>query len=148
MGSEEVDWIVSKCPEDRQTLLFSATFPPSVVALSKRTQKSPQFVQVEATDETGQIQQAAYRTTPDERLGLIARILAAYQPERAIVFCHLREDVNYVTEQLWKRGASVIGMHGGLEQRDREEALLELYMQSVRVLVATDVVARGLDIPS
>lgn len=145
--AEEVEGIVSHAPADRQTLLFSATFPEGVDALSGRTQRDP--VQVSAGDQgqTGVIHEAAYRTTFHDRIGLVARLLASHQPERALVFCETRQDTNDMAEGLCDRGASAIALHGDLDQRSRDEALLQLLGGSARVLVATDVAARGLDIP-
>jgi ATP-independent RNA helicase DbpA len=145
--SEEVEGIVALAPADRQTLLFSATFPDGVDALSARTQRDP--VRVAAGDQgrTGTIHEAAYRTTPDDRIGLVARLLAHHRPDRALVFCETRHDTEELADGLRDRGASAVALHGDLDQRTRDEALLQLLGGSARVLVATDVAARGLDIP-
>ena len=145
--AEEVEGIVAHAPADRQTLLFSATFPAGVDTLSGRTQRDP--VQVSAGDQgqTGTIHEAAYRTAFADRIGLVARLLAAHQPERALVFCETRQDTDDMAAGLCERGASAIALHGDLDQRSRDEALLQLQGGSARVLVATDVAARGLDIP-
>ncbi|MEC7949319.1 MAG: ATP-dependent RNA helicase DbpA [Myxococcota bacterium] len=146
--SEEVGGIVSHAPADRQTLLFSATFPEGVEALSRRTQRSP--IQVSAGDagDTGVIHEAAFRTGIHDRIGLVARLLAAHQPTRALVFCETRQDTQDMADGLRARGASVLALHGDLDQRSRDASLLQLLGESTRILVATDVAARGLDIPA
>jgi ATP-independent RNA helicase DbpA len=145
--AEEVGGIVDLTPAARQTLLFSATFPEGVEALSARTQRDPVRVAVEDDGETGTIHEAAFRTTMDGRIGLVARLLAAHRPERALVFCETRLDTEDMAMGLRDRGASAIALHGDLDQRTRDEALWQLLGSSARVLVATDVAARGLDIP-
>lgn len=145
--ADEVGGIVDETPRERQTLLFSATFPEGVEALSARTQREPVRVAVADDGATGTIHEAAYRTTPDGRVGLVARLLATHRPERALVFCETRVDTEDVALGLRERGASAIALHGDLDQRTRDEALWQLLGGSARVLVATDVAARGLDIP-
>lgn len=145
--ADEVGGIVDETPRERQTLLFSATFPEGVEALSARTQREPVRVAVADDGATGTIHEAAYRTTPDGRVGLVARLLATHRPERALVFCETRVDTEDVALGLRDRGASAIALHGDLDQRTRDEALWQLLGGSARVLVATDVAARGLDIP-
>jgi len=145
--AEEVGGIVDETPRERQTLLFSATFPEGVEALSARTQRKPVRVAVADDGATGTIHEAAYRTTPDGRVGLVARLLATHRPERALVFCETRVDTEDMALGLRDRGASAIALHGDLDQRTRDEALWQLLGGSARVLVATDVAARGLDIP-
>lgn len=146
--AEEVEGIVALAPSERQTLLFSATFPEGVDTLSERTQRDPLRVSAGDQGRTGVIHEAAFRTTPDDRIGLVARLLALHRPERALVFCETRQDTDDMAEGLRERGAGAIALHGDLDQRSRDEALLQLLGGSARVLVATDVAARGLDIPA
>lgn len=138
--------IVDQAPASRQTLFFSATFPDTVRELSRRLQKQP----VEATIDTAamapEVEQTFFEVDPIKRLDALAHLLSTRKPESALVFCHTKKDAQEVEAQLAKRGFSVLGLHGDIEQRERDEVLVRFANGSCRVLVATDVAARGLDI--
>jgi ATP-independent RNA helicase DbpA len=127
-------------------LLFSATYPDEIRALSRRLQRDPIAVTVEAARSDSEIEQLFYEVEPARKLEALAALLQEHRPESALVFCHTRNDTRDVAEQLAGRGFSVLALHGELEQRERDEVLLRFANNSCSVLVATDVAARGLDI--
>jgi ATP-independent RNA helicase DbpA len=143
---ETVSEIARAAPSDRQTLLFSATFPDAVRALSTTYQRDALHVSVPVEDVTSRITQVVYGVSRDERLPALVRILGHHRPESAIVFCNHRETCDEVAAALAKSGFAAVALHGGMEQHDRNTVLLLLRNGSLRVVVATDVAARGLDI--
>ncbi len=138
--------VVQQTPGTRQTLLFSATYPEDIRALSRRLQRDPATVTVDTVDVAVDIEQTFFAVEPARKLDALAALLLHHRPESALVFCHTRNDVREVTAQLGARGFSALALHGELEQRERDEVLLRFANRSVAVLVATDVAARGLDI--
>lgn len=103
-------------------------------------------VEVGDTDEEPAIEQVFFETTREKRLPLLISVLSHYQPASCVVFCNTKKDCQSVYESLESRGISVLALHGDLEQRDRDQVLVRFANRSCRVLVATDVAARGLDI--
>ncbi|MSR08611.1 MAG: ATP-dependent RNA helicase DbpA [Gammaproteobacteria bacterium] len=138
--------VVDQAPKERQTLLFSATYPDEIRSLSRRLQRSPVEVTVDNVVSTDDIEELFFEVESGSRSDALAALLLHYEPESALVFCHTRNDVRDVAAELTKRGFSVLALHGELEQRERDEALLRFANKSCTVLVATDVAARGLDI--
>jgi ATP-independent RNA helicase DbpA len=138
--------IVAQAPATRQTLFFSATFPDAVRAVSRKLQKRP----VEATADTAatppEVVQTFFEVDAEQRLDALAHLLSVHRPESALVFCHTRNDVKDVEDELTRRGYSVLALHGHIDQRERDEVLVRFANGSSRVLVATDIAARGLDI--
>jgi ATP-independent RNA helicase DbpA len=129
-----------------QTLLFSATFPEAVRTLSTTYQRDAVQVSVPAEDVTARISQVLYDVDRSERVPALIRILGHHRPDSAIVFCNHRETCDEVAAALAKAGFAAVALHGGMEQQDRNTVLLLLRNGSRRVVVATDVAARGLDI--
>ena len=147
MGFEdEINAIVKQVPKKRQTLLFSATWPESIRAISGRLQREPVAVTIEATHTDAAIEQHFFEVEPPRKVDALALLLATHTPEAALVFCNTRRDVDDVAGQLSQRGHVALALHGDMEQRDRDEVLLRFANRSCSVLVATDVAARGLDI--
>ena len=140
--------IVKHTPAQRQTLFFSATYNDSVRELSARIQRDPLSISVDNTTSATQIEQQFYEVDPLRRVDALAQLLSSRQPESALVFCHTRGDAQTVEQQLAKRGYAVLALHGDIDQRDRDEVLVRFTNGSARVLVATDIAARGLDIPN
>jgi ATP-independent RNA helicase DbpA len=137
--------IVDQAPDTRQTLFFSATFPDAVRGVSRRLQKNPVDATIDTATAAG-VEETYYEVDPVRRLDALAQLLDAHRPESALVFCHTRGDAQEVEKGLSKKGYSVLALHGDIEQRDRDEVLVRFANGSCRVLVATDVAARGLDI--
>ncbi|BDU37321.1 ATP-dependent RNA helicase DbpA [Vibrio nigripulchritudo] len=148
MGFQDaLDAIIEQAPTDRQTLLFSATFPDSIEAISKRILRKPQRITVESTHDTVSIRQHFYDVAGfEERLEATRRLLMQDKPESTVIFCNTKRDVDEVADELRYHDFSVIALHGDMEQRQRDQALVQFANKSVSILVATDVAARGLDV--
>jgi ATP-dependent RNA helicase DbpA len=145
MGFEdEVLEVVGQAPDDRQTLLFSATWPDEMATLSHAIQDRPVRLG-EAEQLDAQVLRQSVVFVKDRNRALAA-VLAARAPCPTLVFCETRVQCRKVLEFLVSRGASALTLHGELEQRERDDVLTQLRNGSVRVLVATNVAARGLDI--
>lgn len=144
--SEAIDDVIGYTPSQRQTLLFSATYPTEIEKISARVQRQPLNVEVSDNDDQPVIEQRFYETSKEQRLPLLISLLSHHQPASCVVFCNTKRDCQSVFDELDARGISVLALHGDLEQRDRDQVLVRFANHSCRVLVATDVAARGLDI--
>lgn len=144
---DSIDQIIKTLPTQRQTLLFSATYPSAIESIGKRIMSEPVLIKVATTHDQTSIEQHFYRVQDDEhrRIGL-ELLLLHHQPESALVFCNTKRDTQAVAETLARSGFSVLPLHGDLEQKDRDQTLIQFANKSISVLVATDVAARGLDI--
>ena len=143
---EDMETIIAATPTQRQTLLFSATYPPDIRHISDRFQRAPRRVSVESLPPYQQIDQQFFICASGQRLQALLTLLGHYHPEAAVVFCNTRQDVREVCAYLQNRDVSTVELHGEMEQRERDQALVRFRQLSCRVLVATDVAARGLDI--
>ncbi|WP_153916187.1 ATP-dependent RNA helicase DbpA [Shewanella sp. TC10] len=148
MGFQDhIDQIIAETPHERQTLLFSATFPEQIQQIVEQIMYKPLMVKVEATHDNHTIEQHFYHTEDNQaRLEALQLLLLEKQPESAVVFCNTKRETQKVADTLAEQGFSVLALHGDLEQRDRDQMLLRFANKSARVLVATDVASRGLDI--
>lgn len=148
MGFEDaIDTIIEQAPSERQTLLFSATFPHDIETLAAKVMKQPEMVKVESTHQHSTIEQRFFKlNTTEERDDALEALLLTHKPESSVVFCNTKKEVQNVTDELSHRGFSVVELHGDMEQREREQALTMFANKSISILVATDVAARGLDV--
>ncbi len=148
MGFQDaIDDIIDKIPNNRQTLLFSATYPDEIADIAERVMSDPAMVNAPSTHEESTIKQYFYQTnTDDERMSALRLLLAKYKPESALVFCNTKRDTQDVADELIYYGFYALAIHGDLDQRERDQALIRFSNGSVSILVATDVAARGLDI--
>jgi ATP-independent RNA helicase DbpA len=145
--SEAIDDIIGRIAKHHQTLLFSATYPDDIRAVSARVQRNPVEITIEAPTETKPaIEQQFIDVDPARKLDTLAQLLTGERGQHALVFCNMRRDVDAVAQELDQRGFSALALHGDMEQRDRDEVLVQFANRSCAVLVATDVAARGLDI--
>ena len=144
--TEAITEIIGKTPPQRQTLLFSATWPEAIRAISTSVQREPVTVTVESEPADDAIEQRWFEVEPALKMDALAQLLRSYKPESALVFCNTRRDTQDVADELDRRGFSARALHGDMEQRDRDEVLVQFANRSCSVLVATDVAARGLDI--
>jgi ATP-independent RNA helicase DbpA len=145
--TEAIDDIIGRIAKHHQTLLFSATYPDEIRAVSQRVQKNPVEVTVDApVHEQPAIEQRFHEVEPAQKTDALAQLLSGDRAEHALVFCNMRRDVDAVAQELDRRGFSALALHGDMEQRDRDEVLVRFANRSCAVLVATDVAARGLDI--
>ena len=144
---DEVTAILRQLPRDRQTLLFSATFPEAIAGISRAWQRKPRHVRIDdAVDAAPPIVQVAHLVPSDGRDAALLALLRAANPESGIVFCNFKESVRGVATLLGEAGFAVGVLHGELEQRDRDREIAKLRNGTTRLLVATDVASRGLDI--
>ncbi|MBC8018739.1 MAG: ATP-dependent RNA helicase DbpA [Verrucomicrobia bacterium] len=143
---DEISALIAATPKKKQTLLFSATYPEAIAAMSATIQHEAVVVSVDEAHVDGAIEQVLYEVDKDERTAALNRILGHYRPESTLVFCNTRIECQEVADSLVKRGFSALAIHGDLEQRERDQVLVRFANKSTSVLVATDVAARGLDI--
>ncbi len=143
---EEIVGIVAACPRQRQTLLFSATYPDNIRKQSARFLKNPVEVKVESLHDASRIEQRFYKIQPERRLATVAALLGHFRPVSTIAFCNTKQQVRELANELQQQGFSALALYGELEQRERDEILVQFANRSCSVLVATDVAARGLDI--
>lgn len=111
-------------------------------------QRDPLAIEIDSTDALPPIEQQFYETSSKGKIPLLQRLLSLHQPSSCVVFCNTKKDCQSVCDALNEVGQSALSLHGDLEQRDRDQTLVRFANGSARVLVATDVAARGLDIKS
>ncbi len=143
---DEMSAIVEHCPRQRQTLLFSATYPDTIGKDATLFVRDALQVTVETQVSSSQIESTFYQVPESERFDAVVNLLQHYQPSSALVFCNTKANSDALTYYLRSLGVSALVLHGDLDQRDRDEVLIQFANQSCTVLVATDVAARGLDI--
>ena len=145
----DVERLLKLTPEDRQTMLFSATMPGEVVTLARRHMRRPTNIRAEQAGESAPpplTTQHVYRTHPMDKIEVLARVLQAKDRGLSMVFCQTKRAADQVTTALTDRGFAAAAVHGDLGQSQRERALRAFRNGKVDVLVATDVAARGIDI--
>jgi len=142
----DIETVVEQCPEQRQTLLFSATYPDGIASLAKRFMREPEMVKVAAQHSAHKIAQRWYEVPAKQKIDVVVQMLAHFRPESTIVFCNTKQQCRDVVTELQAQGISALALFGELEQRERDEVLVQFANKSCSVLVATDVAARGLDI--
>jgi len=141
---DEIVKIGSNMPRDKQTLLFSATFPEKIEKLAKALLNQPLTIKVDTVIEENKINELVYETS--DKLKTLTALIQSYKPESLLIFCNTKLEVSSLTDTLAGRGHSVIDIHGDLDQRERNESVIAFSNGSKRILVATDVASRGLDI--
>jgi ATP-dependent RNA helicase DeaD len=144
---EDLEFILDAAPAERRTLLFSATLARDIVALARTYQKDA--VRIDTIQEVahGDIEYRAMLVAPNETEHAVVNVLRFFDARAAIVFCHTRESVRHLHSNLLERGFGAVALSGELSQNERNLALSALRDGRARVLVATDVAARGLDLP-
>ncbi len=134
-------------PKERQTLLFSATFPENILKLSESIQKEAQKIEVDATHENGDIEQYFYKLdSHKDKSKTVLKLLGEFNPERLIIFCKTKRITDDLADFLNDHDIDAESIHGDLEQNERTKVLTEFSNNSLPILVATDVAARGIDI--
>jgi ATP-independent RNA helicase DbpA len=143
---DDIAKVAKQCPKERQTLLFSATYPEGIVKLSQQFMRAPKEVKVQAQHTASQIEQRFYEVKNDERLHTVSLLLNHFRPVSTLAFCNTKQQCRDLVDVLLAQGFSALALHGELEQRERDQVLVQFANRSCSVLVATDVAARGLDI--
>ncbi len=148
MGFQEArEAIIAAAPAERQTLLFSATYPASIEQIAQSVTRNALMIKVEATHDTSSIRQYFYKVEGSAaRDEALETLLLHHQPTSSVVFCNTKREVQNVADALHQSGFSVIELHGDMEQRERDQALVQFANKSISILGATDVAARGLDV--
>ena len=141
---DEIIKIGSNMPRSKQTLLFSATFPEKIEKLAKALLKQPLSIKVDTVIEENKINEIVYESS--DKFKTLTALIQSYKPESLLIFCNTKAEVISLTDKLHRKGHSVIDIHGDLDQRERNESVLLFSNGSKRILVATDVASRGLDI--
>ena len=146
---DDLEYILDSAPKDRRTLMFSATVPHSIANMAKRYQRDA--VRIATSAERSQHDDIEYRAltvAPNDRENAIVNVLRFYEAKNALVFCSTRAAVNRMTSRYTNRGFSVVALSGELSQNERTHALQAMRDGRARVCIATDVAARGLDLPN
>lgn len=144
---EDIETILDQTPEDRQTILFSATMPPEIFALTHKYQKSPEMIEVNKKQVTVEnIKQTYYDVPMGRKMDALNLILKYHNPNLGIIFCNTKKMVDDVTEYLLQHGFSVQGIHGDMKQPQRMKVMNSFKKGYTGILVATDVAARGIDV--
>lgn len=145
---DDIRKILAYTPQNRQTLLFSATMPDAIARLAKDELKKPEHIRLTSkAAQHNDIEQLLYLIRPRERDAALIRLIDAEKPHKAVVFCRTRRDTTDVCENLVRSGIRALALHGDLSQNERTRAIREIKDGHAKVLVATDVASRGLDIP-
>ncbi len=144
--TDDIHHIVAHTPANRQTLLFSATYPENISQLSAEFQHNPLNVKVEAVHQSNSIEQHLVICERNEKEQALARVLSHFGIQQAVVFCNTKQATEEVTQILRDMGFIALALHGDLDQRDRDQVYVQFKQNSTNFLVATDVAARGLDV--
>ena len=143
---DDIAFVVKQCPVDRQTLLFSATYPEGIARLASQFLRNPQEVKLLEQHEDNKIRQRFYEVKHDERLQAVCTLLKHYRPVSTLAFCNTKQQCRDLVDELHAQGFHALTLNGDMEQRERDQVLIQFANRSCSVLVATDVAARGLDI--
>lgn len=144
---EDIETILSETPEDRQTILFSATMPPEILALTQKYQKNPQLVEVNRKQVTVEnIEQSYYNVPMGRKMDALNLLLRYYDPKRCMIFCNTKKMVDDITSYLCRHDIQAEGLHGDMKQSQRTKVMDSFKQGKTVVLVATDVAARGIDV--
>jgi ATP-dependent RNA helicase DeaD len=147
--ADDIDSILQATPDERQTVLFSATMPARINALARKYQHDPVRIQIgrsDTTPGTALVRQSAYMVQRSHKPAALGRILDIEGPKATLVFCRTRLEVDQLTETMNGRGYRAEALHGGMDQPQRDRVMGRLRDGTAELLVATDVAARGLDV--
>jgi superfamily II DNA/RNA helicase len=144
--NEDITRIANKLPKDRQNLLFSATMPPKIRTLSSQLLRDPITINIAISKPNKGITQAAYLVHNHQKIKLISEILKGEDLEFVLVFSSRKVTVKEIAQSLNKIGLPAKGIHSDLDQKQREEVLLDFKNKKIKLLIATDVLSRGIDI--
>ncbi len=143
---DDISYVVKQCPPQRQTLLFSATYPEGIAKLAQKFMREPQQVTLAEQHDSNKIRQRFYEINHDERLQAVALLLKHFRPVSTLAFCNTKQQCRDLLDVLHAEKIHALTLNGDMEQRERDQVLIQFANRSCSVLVATDVAARGLDI--
>jgi len=143
---DDMAFVVKQCPAERQTLMFSATYPDGITRLARQFLHNPHEVKLLEKHESNKIRQRFYEVDNEDRLQAVGILLKHYRPVSTLAFCNTKQQCRDLVEVLHAQGFHALTLNGDLEQRERDQVLIQFANRSCSVLVATDVAARGLDI--
>jgi ATP-independent RNA helicase DbpA len=143
---DDIATIARQCPKQRQTLLFSATYPEGVGKLAAAFMREPQTVTLKEQPAATQIRQLFIEVREEDRLHAVSLLLNHYRPVSSLAFCNTKQQCRDLVDVLRGQGFAALELHGDLDQRERDQVLVRFANRSCSVLVATDIAARGLDI--
>jgi len=143
---DDIAVVAGACPKERQTLLFSATYPEGIAKLSRQFMREPREVKLLEQHEGSKIRQRFYEVREGGRLTAVGLLLNHYRPVSTLAFCNTKQQCRDLLAVLRSQGFHALALHGDLEQKERDQVLVRFANRSCSVLVATDVAARGLDI--
>ncbi|WP_027818745.1 ATP-dependent RNA helicase DbpA [Paraburkholderia bannensis] len=143
---DDIAKVARQCPKERQTLLFSATYPDGIAKLSQQFLRNPKEVKLEERHDDSKIRQRFYEVEENDRLHTVGLLLNHFRPVSTIAFCNTKQQCRDLLDVLRAQGFHALALHGELDQRERDQVLIQFANRSCSVLVATDVAARGLDI--
>ena len=148
MGFEEdIETILKESNKDRQTVMFSATMPKEILGLTKKYLKNPKHIKIESTEDTKpKIEQIYYELKEKMKLETLMRIIEINNPKSCVVFCNTKRKVDNVIDELKSKGYSSEALHGDVRQEQRDRIMKSFKQGKFRILVATDVAARGIDV--
>ena len=144
---EDMETILGQLPEDRQTVMFSATMPMAIQEIARKFQKSPVNVKVVKKELTvPKVTQYYYEVKPKTKVEVMCRLLDMYAPKLSVAFCNTKKQVDELVQELQGRGYFAEGLHGDLKQEQRDRVMKSFRNGTTEILVATDVAARGIDV--
>lgn len=143
---EDISRIIDHAPVQRQTMLFSATYPSQIGKLSASIQQNPTKIETISAEVANKIEEHFYLVEEEKKISSLLRIIAHYAPSDILIFCNTKAQCQEVAEELTASGIDALAIHGDLEQYQRTDVLIRFVNKSCTVLVATDVAARGIDI--
>ncbi len=144
---EDIESILADIPQEKQTVLFSATMPPEIMALTNKYQNDPVQIKIKSAQRTVElISQFYFEVAMGRKTDALKLLLAAYSPSSAMIFCNTKAMVDQLTDDLMKAGFRAAGLHGDMKQIQRTQVMNSFKKQAVGILVATDVAARGIDV--
>lgn len=144
---EDIETIMRKIPEQRQTIFFSATMPKEILDLTKKYQKNPKFIELVHKEMTvPNVEQFYFEVKQQAKTEALVRLIDYYELKLSVVFCNTKKRVDELVEELITRGYIVDGLHGDMQQKQRDAVMSKFRKKEIEVLVATDVAARGIDV--
>lgn len=144
---DDIEYIIKKTPQGRQTILFSATMPKPIIQISKKYQKNPEFIKITHKELTvPQIEQTYFEVKERDKLEITCRLIDIYDPELALIFCNTKKRVDELSSSLRARGYLAEALHGDMKQMHRDRVMSKFRSGAIDILIATDVAARGIDV--